>query len=253
MDRRLSPTIRSVVAAFFLAVACLLFSQPAGAADITLTLGNHPDANQNPPPYGLRLDDLFLQAVTAGSVTNAVGGVTSFSFDPADGANMVLTTTTVGPNVEINIAGTAFGGVDTGVTYGFGAGLYDIDFTYRVNVTEVAGPDGGFTVSPNSAMNNGTITAQAGITDVAAGTTWTLYDQSDNSFQLLADGHRLGSFPAILAQDPFVGRGWVTFNADGSNTSGTQDWLFIPEPSCLALMCIGGIGFLSRQRRRRRA
>lgn len=242
--------IRSFVLTLFLATVGLGLSQPAGAADITIDLLNHPDANQDPPPYGLRLDELFLQAPTAGSVTNPVGGVTTFSFDPADGASMVLTTTTVGPNIQINISGVAFGGVDTGVTYGFGAGFYSIDFTYTMNVTEVAGPDGGFNVSPNSAMNNGTITAQAGIPGVTAGTSWTLFDQSNNSFDVLRDGHRLGAFPALLAQDPFVGRGWVTYNADGTNSTGTQDWLFTPEPSSLVFLCIGGAGLFARRRRR---
>jgi hypothetical protein len=174
----------------------------------------------------------------------------------ADGASMALTASMVGPDIHINLSGTVFGGVDTGVTHGFGAGFYSVDFTYAMDVTEVAGPDVGFIVSPNSAMNNGTITAQAGITDVGAGTSWTLYDQTDDaneSFKVLADGHRLGSFPAILAQDPFVGRGWVTFNSDGTHASETQDWLFTPEPTSLALMCIGGAALFARRPRRRRA
>lgn len=239
------------------AVFGLFVPGSARAADITFPLFNHPDANADPPPYGLRLDDLFLHAPTAGSVSSPVGGPTTFSFDPADGASMTLTASMVGPDIHLNIAGTAYGGVDAGVTYGYGEGFYDIDFTYTMNVTEVAGPDGGYTVSPNSSMNTGTITAQAGITNVTAGTFWTFYDQTDslnNSFHFLADGHRLGSYPSILADDPYVGRGWVTFNSNGTNTSGTQDWLFItPEPSSLALICIGGFGLLSRRPRRRRA
>jgi len=245
--------IRHCIVALVLAAAGLVLAMPANAADITFALANHPDGNAKPPTYGLRLDDLFLQTPTAGNVANPVGGTTTFSFDPADGAGMSATASMVGLDIQINILGTVHGGVDTGVAYGFGGGLYDVDFTYRLNVTEVAGPDGGFTVSANSAMNNGTITAQAGITGVDAGTSWTFYDQSNGSFafKLLADGHRLGGFPVILAQDPLVGHGWVTFNSDGTNTSGTQDWLFItPEPSSLVLLCIGGVGLFARRRRR---
>ncbi len=71
-----------------------------------------------------------------------------------------------------------------------------------------------------------------------------------NAFHFLADGHRLDDFPALLAADPFVGRGWVTYDSDGTNVSGVQDWIFIsPEPSSLALICIGGATLFARRRR----
>lgn len=244
------------ITALVFAAVGLILPRPASAADITFALANHPDGNAKPPAYGLRLDELFLQAPTAGNLTNPVGGTTTFSFDPADGASMTVTTSVVGLDIQINISGTVYGGVDTGVAYGFGEGLYDVNFTYRMNVSETAGPDGGHTVAAINAMNNGTITAQAGITGVDAGTFWTFYDQSNGTytFKLLADGHRLGGFPAILALDPLVGRGWVTFNSDGTNTGGTQDWIFLsPEPSSLVLLVMGGIGLFARRSRRRRA
>ena len=88
------------IVTFLFAVVSSVLSQPANAADITIALFNHPDANQDPPPYGLRLDELFLQAPTAGNVTNPVGGITTFSFAPADGASMVLATSVVGPDIQ---------------------------------------------------------------------------------------------------------------------------------------------------------
>ncbi|MFQ5492262.1 MAG: PEP-CTERM sorting domain-containing protein [Phycisphaerae bacterium] len=214
---------------------------------------DHPDAAQDPPPYGLRLDDLFLQAPVLGNVPNPVGGVTSFSFDPTNGGDMTLSVITAGTALNINISGTAFGGVDTGTTYGFGAGLYAIDFTYTMNVTAVPGVDGGWVVSPNNAMNNGTITALAGVADIAEGTSWQLFDQVDSAndaLVFLQDEHRLGGFPALAALDPWVGRGWVTYNSDGTNSSATQDWLFIaiPEPSSLGLLVMGAAALLRRKR-----
>lgn len=67
------------------------------------------------------------------------------------------------------------------------------------------------------------------------------------------DEHRLGGFPALAALDPYVGRGWVTYNSDGTNSSGTQDWIFTPKPTSVVLMCIGGVGLFARRSRRQRA
>lgn len=224
----------------------------SGAVILQRNIFNHPDAAKDPPPYGLRLDNLYLQAPAVGSLAGGVGGVTTFSFDPADGGNMVMTVDLVGSTWSINLAGTAFGGVDTGTTAGFGAGLYSIDFTYSVNVSEVTGPNGGYQVTPNSQFNTGTITALSG-PDVAAGTSWSFFDQTNansNTFKVLRDGHRLGAFPSVAALNPLVGRGWVTYNSNGTNSTGTQDWLFIdiPAPSVTGVLALGGLVSLRRRR-----
>ncbi|MEM9066024.1 MAG: hypothetical protein AAGB51_11095 [Planctomycetota bacterium] len=229
-----------------------LSATSADAQIFSINLANHPDANQNPPPYGLRLDDLFLQTAEVGGLASGVGGVTTFSFDPADGGNVLLEVFDIGGNLEINISGTVYGGVDTGSAYGFGEGLYDLDFRYIVDVTEVLGADGGWVADPGSVASQGTITAQ-GNADVAAGTSWRFYQQLSGSlapFSFLRDEHRLGGFPSVASLDPFVGRGWVTFDPAGADSSGTQDFIFLAIPTPGSLAVLAGAGLLATRRRR---
>ncbi len=236
----------------------LFVALPASAFNFTTPILNHPDAEQDPPPYGLRLDNLFQQTPSSGSLVGGVGGVTSFSFDPGDGSSMSMNVNDLGGDLEINISGVAKGGVDAGGTYGYGEGLFAIDFTYTMNVEGVVGPMGGWKVTPNNAANNGTITALAGNADIAAGTEWTIWDQVDgnnDSFLVVRDQHRLGSYPAVSALDPLVGRGWVTYSSIGQESSGTQDWLFIadtpiPEPASIMLLA-AGCGAVALRRNRR--
>ncbi len=247
--------MRTLTSAILLSMFMAL---PASAINFTTPILNHPDGDVNPPPYGLRLDELFTQTPTSGSLVGGVGGITTFSFDPADGASMSMTVSDLGGDLEISISGVAKGGVDAGGTYGYGEGLFAIDFTYRMNVEGVPGPDGGWKITPNHAMNNGTITALAGNTDITAGTEWTLWDQvngDNDSFLVIRDEHRLAGHPGVLALDPLVGRGWVTYSPIGQDAPGTQDFLFIadtpiPEPASIMLLAAGCVLVASRRSRR---
>lgn len=248
---------RSVFATAAIAGAGLL-AAPAFGATQTFLLTDHPDAAQDPPPYGLRLDNVFSNAGLTSSTGQAVAGVTTFSFShPSSSMFLDVTETPLGGgglDIDIHIHGVAYGGVDTGGAYGFGEGIYTIDFSYTANVVKAL--DGWF-VSPQSVANLGTVTAGAGITDVPAGTVFNIYEKTPtgNPFRFEQDGHRLAGFPLIAATNPWVGRGWLTFNADGSDTVGTHDWLFIgqpiPLPSSLGLASAGALALLGVVRRRR--
>ena len=256
----------------FVACVCALMG-PVAVGDL-LVLNDqgidHPDGNRNPPPYGLRLDGLFSQAADVGSFAGGVGGVgkdTTFSFQEY-GSNVRVKVFEVNTgdsdttnDYRIEISGTVFGGQDDGddAASDFGAGFYDILFSYSVNVAAVAD---GWIVNPNSASNTGFIestgTTVDGVgnvvenTDVPAGNKWFMFDQVDNnnnSFVLRSDNHRSPGIPHNL-----VARGWVTLNSDGSNfgdSGSTQDWLFVTIPLPLgSTMTLAGLSLIALRRRR---
>lgn len=218
----------------------------AGAGTTTYVLSDHPNSIGAPPPYGLRLDGLF------GGMAGAVGDVTTFSFDhPMADMRLVVNDNDPG-NITINIFGTAFGGEDVGAAYGFGEGLYEIDFTYAFNVMESGE---GWEVLPSDSGNEGAITS-LGNSDVAAGTTFEFFEEapSDNNFAFRRDGFRLSSSERDALGNPFVGRAWVTMLPDGAPSDGIQDWLFIgqiiPTPTAVGLGACGLLaGFAARRRR----
>lgn len=219
----------------------LAIAGAASAETTTFRLMDHPDGNQSPPGYGLRLDNLF------GGMSGASGGVTSFSFDVHDDVRMAVVES--GGDIDIHINGTIFGGEDSGSGYGFGEGSYELDFTFEFNVAE----DGtGWVVAPSSSGNKGTLTS-LGNADVPAGETFQFYDFSGNSFLFLQDDHRLDGFPQ-RGEGFWVGRGWNTYFSDGRASAGTQDWLFmgelIPTPAAAGLG-LAGFGFVAGSRRRR--
>jgi hypothetical protein len=226
-------------------VAGVLLISGAAQAGMTTTvfaLSDHPDGNVNPPPYGLRFDDLF-------TTVGGTGGITSFSMDTFGDSTLTVTDDGVG-GLTIDIVGTLFGGVDTGVTYGFGAGAYALDFSYAMNVS----PDGtGWVVDPADPLNSGTLTVLAGNTDLTTGTVFTFFGEVTEGgpiFIFLNDGHRLGGHPEWDPETTWVGRGW--HNTDPA-VGGTHDFLFvgelIPAPGS-ALLLVGGGLFAGARRRR---
>jgi hypothetical protein len=191
-------------------------------------LSDHPDGNQNPPPYGLRIDGLFG------------GGVTTFSIN--GGTGTTLTVVDDGSTITIDIDGVLYGGEASGGVYTGHTGLYEVHFSYTMNVVE----DGtGWRVTNQHALNAGTIE------QLSSGTTWNIADKYGNgpgySFAFLQDDHRLAGHPE-QGQGYWVGRGWVM----GAG-SGTRDWLFlgelIPLPSTAGLG-LAGLGLVAIRRRR---
>ncbi|MCB1136495.1 MAG: hypothetical protein KDK78_09520, partial [Chlamydiia bacterium] len=174
----------------------------------TYQLHNHPDGNQAPPSYGLRLDELM----------NVSGGhdVFTFDFDHAlSDVRMDLTATSA------HIYGTVFGGLDVGSAYSPGlSGLWAIDFLYN-DLTSLLPSDDDY--SHGTSNDSGTITQLFG-----AGIVKTL-----NSYM----GFRLGDTDNDLGYRGFAGIsgwGWLSY---GSKHIDSSDWLFtvgdrvnVPEP-----------------------
>ncbi len=229
--------------ALLAAVAGVCVASAASGATVTkFRLLDHPDGNQNPPPYGLRFDNLF-------TTVGGVGGVTGFSMGHFN--NTVLTVTESGGSLTINIKGTLFGGVKSGVGLGFGAGAYALDFTYNANV--VANGT-GWKVDPNHVSNKGTLTS-LGNADVAVGTVFEFSDKDGNenhSFKFLQDEHRLSGHNDFKNKGFWVGRGWLM---NDQMTAGTHDFLFlgvtlIPLPTPVGLASVGLFGLAAVRRRR---
>ncbi len=214
---------------------CALALSAAANADViqtgTYQLYNHPDGAQTPPPYGLRMDELF----------NATSGhdIYSFTFD-TNGAHMRLDYN----GTTIRIYGTAFGGRDIGSVWANEAttGLYTLDFTYNVGVGLAAGDD-DLAVNANH-QNFGTIIAPTNqvinITNQADGSGLSFRFGDENN----DNGHR--------GYNGISGWGWLSIvNGNTISHVDSQDWLFravIPAPSAGALMALAAFG-ASRRRR----
>ena len=188
-------------------------------------LRNHPDGAASSPGYGLRLDEVF----------DATEGhdIFTFDFDHAD-ADMTLTY----DGSSINIAGTAFGGLDIGSTYDpLHSGLVTIDFTY--DVVGTATGDDDLLVIPQQIPSSGTI-------ELWTGSTVDLFDKAS------ADGYsfRLGDEDGSGHRgfDGISGWGWLGYEPGGYIAA--TDWLFtveVPGPSALALLAVG-MAFRGRRR-----
>lgn len=223
-----------------------LTTTSASAATISqFALSDHPDGNQNPPPYGLRMDNLF----------GAAPGVTTFSFDHF--ADTVLTATDNGSSIHININGTIWGGVTHGVNTGYAMGAYTLDFNFVANVN-ASGT--GWIVSPGSlGANNGTLTVLAGNANLATGSVINFFENTSpaQTFLFLQDEHRLAGHPQA-GLGFWVGRGWNTTNANGSPTGHTMDVLFLGEAIASQIIplptagLLGGAGLFALAARRRR-
>lgn len=206
----------------FAAVAAYGAGIPGGLATGTYTLLNHPDGEIRTPYYGLRLDGLD------GNNSNRY----TFDFEHAQ-SNMQMTYN----GSTIHIFGNVWGGKDIGSSYQNPSqgrtGLWQVDFTYRANVS--ANPNGSIQVN-SSPTNNGFIKPLFNSTVAAFQNNpqIPLIDFMDPSF-LLDTGHR--GFAGIS------GWGWV--NHSGRAHVPASDWLFtvgaqvIPTPGAASLGMIG--------------
>ena len=214
-------------------VCTLVFASSADANILppnTYQIHNHPEGNQLPPPYGLRLDEII-------DVTPGQHDIFSFDFD-ADGADMRLTF----DGTSVRIFGTAFGGLDIGGEYDPAfSGFVNIDFTY--NLVQKANGDDDFVSTQPDGSDTGTIELWTGeVVDLESYTgnndfAFRLGDEDDDM------GHR--------GVDDISGWGWLAY--EGGDHVNASDWLFIvgdkiPAPSALALLAVG-VGFGRRRRR----
>ena len=203
-----------------IALALIVLATPllAEASNVAVfKLFDHPNGNQNPPSYGLRLDGMLT-----------TGEVYTFSFEYADGTGMADVSLTYddGPKT-IHISGRAYGGRDTGSGWDAAeSGWIDIDFTYTQNVIDadnVAGdPGDDIYVLVADAANNGTISLDGWGGNVVLSYSDKVRD--DFSFQFDNDADSKGN--ASIANDPTLwsGAGWLMGNGHPST-----DWLFIGE------------------------
>jgi hypothetical protein len=227
--------VTSIVAAAVMIPALAASATPIATG--LYQLRNHPDGNQNPPLYGLRLDELV----------NATGNHDVFTFDfNHASSNMQMTYN----GSTIHIFGQAYGGRDIGSGYAndIHRGIYLIDFTYSIGVANVPGDDDVY-VNPGNSYNYGSI------------------QRPNGSTVLLRDGHygngqpdfRLGDEDNDAGHRGFAGIsgwGWL-FTNTGPNGSyvnhASDDWLFtanlVPTPGSAALL---GLGALAAGRRNRR-
>ncbi len=201
-------------------------------------LNNHPDAVIDPPPYGLRLDELY-------DVTPNANGVDHFTFDFDDPqSDMRLIYDDI--NQTITIFGQAYGGRDFGNSYvnDVYLGVYEINFVYDMNVGLVPGDDDIWSTGPNHA-NTGTI-------ETPLGDTFTLSDVQATNYTF-----RFGDEDDDLGHRGHNGiSGWGWLAVDGERLSrGQDDWIFtakyVPEPSAIAFVGFGLVVMTAQRLRRR--
>ncbi|MCB9760576.1 MAG: hypothetical protein H6739_12110 [Alphaproteobacteria bacterium] len=201
--------------AVFATVASRGTEASCGDCDGTLfRLHDHPDGAAAEPYYGLRLDGLFS------GLTGATGGVTTFSFDTQDASVYSSIDETTG---AVRVWGTVYGGEDSGTSYGFGEGHYQLYLVYNANVSAVS--DGW-----EADIGSGELENQGWILSLdnadTAGQSWDLYDYASSgpTFLLKQDGHR---HPDASA---WVGRGWLNQDAARPGRGNTRDLLFVADP-----------------------
>lgn len=216
------------------AVACAFGAPAALGADIDLglyRLHNHGDGDLDPPPYGLRLDELF-------DVTDSVDRFT-FDFDHPD-AGMFMEY----DGNSIHIFGTAFGGRDMGLGYDPDwTSLVTIDFTY----TMVDGANGDDDIV--SSEGSGTITWEE------TGQTFDLNEKVDPS---QGYAFRFGDDQDDTGHRGVAGlSGWGWLMVDDLMLPGQQDWLFtaelltiipLPPAAWTGLAGLVGVAWLRRRK-----
>ena len=197
-------------------------------------LHNHPNGPKGPPLYGLRLDGLL---------TLDHHDVFTFDFDAPESA-MFMDLSATG----IHIFGQAFGGLDRGRGYKAGStGVFLIDFKYDSGVSALSRDRG----IPDIAVTGGCSLSNSGTIQAMFGSNQTPIPlvakcgRRGNSFRFgdkNGSGHR--GFDGLS--------GWGRLNHNGLPHMKAGEFLFtaekIPEPSSLALLCLGLPLLMSRRR-----
>ncbi len=200
---------KKAVLPLLLLIGWLVVGSSASAGTILpgqYRLLDHPDGSVNPPPYGLRMD------------------VLGFTFSVE----------TSGANVILDWDGGTTASITGSLWNNQTSEMWTVDYTLT-----------GVTAAPlslgfSATAGSGTLTDPLLVDTIMTGEA----NGSGSVFDFLADGHRLGSWPAYGDADTPVGRGWL--QPPGS----TDDWLVravvIPEPGTALLLGLGLLG-LSRQ------
>ena len=222
--------------ALLFAATSLVAASGSARAEFNFTLGNHPNGAENPPPYGLRVDDLY---------NSDPASIYTFNFE-AGGAGMTMT---VGNSGDVAISGQVFGGqLDGSGGYVGGGKLWDVSFAYsNAQVTTDSNGDLVSVLVHNSTGGTGSGTISSG----------------SDSFDLVSYANGSGKQFAIETGHRgvagFSGYGWLGVKQSDGSTYHTnyQDWLFtatpVPAPPALALFAVGALGFVPFARRRTRS
>lgn len=230
------------ISSLVLAIVVAFTSSLVSAASITpgiYQLHNHPDGDANPPPYGMRLDELY----------NVSGGndIFTLNFDHPQ-SNLTLVFDGVS---TITITGVAFGGLDGGGAYvnDNHLGLYQLDFVYNIGVGLAAGDDDLIVIPGANMQNFGSITA-LNPANPTFGVAKTLFDVRDGNYSF-----RFGDEDNDAGHRGYAGIsgwGWVGFNGN-AHPGSADDFLFtaelIPEPAS-AMLVLMGLGAVVIRRRR---
>jgi hypothetical protein len=226
---------KAVAALAATGVAVCALNSSVLATIVTYDLHNHPDGDVNPPPYGMRLDELY-------DVTGNHDNFT-FNFDDATSQMFLDYDTTA---ATIHIYGHVAGGRDIGGAYAVDQylGQYLVNFSFTLGVQAAPGDDDLIVNTLNHA-NSGTI-----ITPL--GDTISLYDErgmSDFSFRFGNEDNDAGH----RGYNGLSGWGWMNHHQPGNHIE-SGDWLFtavrsnIPTPGSCAVLLAGGL--LAARRRR---
>ncbi len=229
----------------------------AEAGVVVYNLHNHPDGNEAPPLYGLRLDGLL---------TGNSDEEYTFDFDHADSA-MKLTY----DGSTIVIDGVAFGGEDDNTTPDPGAyvggttALWNIHFEYNVGLSQPGGEGGIDDIFVNAHHQNfGVLSSSFGV--------FELRDHANDSGLSFQFGDEGGA--GHRGFDGLSGWGWLDHRPElnGLCVSSfdsykdscgdywpehiyASDWLFtatvVPVPAAVWLFGSGLIGLIGVARRRR--